>query len=123
MSERNTVNVWDSVEGRAVNVPGHPLDRRPDMDTDEARRTCLRGEFDGVENSDLPLLRSDMRTDPCEGTHGHYEKVVRLEDADMSRTEKCDECYSKYGVQAEETFAGLGCIKCLLCDAWIEDWL
>lgn len=106
-----TVNVWDSVAGHDVNVPGHSYDRDPDMDATHARRLALRGAFDDLDDDQpLPLLASSMRTGPVEGTQGSYSVVTRLD-------APCPECGSDYGVhQCASTLGGVGREVCLLCD-------
>lgn len=108
---RGTVNVWDPVAGHAVDVPGHRHDREPDMSLEAARRAALRGEFDDLdENQPLPLLASDMRTDPVEGTQGSYSRVIEL-------SEDCPACGSSWGVhQCASTLGGVHRETCLLCD-------
>ena len=104
-----TVNTWDPVENRAVDVPGHWADRDPDMTEDEARTAALRGDFEDVDDDALPLLESDMRTDPIEGTHGSYTHVTRLD-------EVCPACEtSEYGVRDVQTLPHCHVLDCLLC--------
>ena len=108
---RPEVNVWDPIAGHDVNVPGHRYDRAADMDFDNARRLALRGEFDGLaDDQPLPLLGSNMRTDPVEGTQGAYRRVVELSDP-------CPECGSDYAVhKCMSTLGGVHAEYCLLCE-------
>lgn len=109
------VNVIDKVAGHSVNVDGHRLDHDPDMSRERAHVLAAQGEFDGLhEDAPLPLLRSNFKSGPVEGTQGSYSVVVRLD-------EPCPECGIEYGIASNHTLAGIHATKCLDpdCDYWI----
>lgn len=107
---RDTVNTYDPVAGEPVNVPGHPMDREPEMSQPEARRAALNGE---ISADDCPIvLQSDMRADPCEGVQGTYTAVVECD---------CPECPSEFATESVHTLAGVRATTCLLCDYMIEE--
>lgn len=96
--EQPTVNTWDSVAGEDVNVPGHRFDvddRHLPLQLDDGR----------------VLLRSDMRTDPVEGTQGSYTVADPDED--------CPDCGLPGLHTTVITLAGEAMTSCPHCD-WDE---
>jgi len=101
------VNIWDPINGEGYNEPGHWADRDADMDSANARKLDVQGEFDGHEH--LPLISSDMRGVPTEGVQGTYTRVIRYDDG-------CPECGFGYGTVAVHTMAGVHTEVCLVCE-------
>lgn len=99
--EAGEVNIWDSVEGRPVDVRGHPYDV-PD------ERLPLRIE---EPNGEVTILvSSDMRADPVEGVQGSYTVVV-------DEDEPCGECGETRTRISRQTLAGVACASCAVCDS------
>lgn len=112
---RGSVSIHDPIEGEAYSEPGHWADRPADMDSENARRLALRGEFDDLgENQPLPLISSDMRGVPTEGIQGSYSVVRELD-------EPCPECEQEFGIRSVVTMAGVHRLKCLVCNHVIEE--
>ena len=102
----------DYLGQQTVDVPGHPMDR-------EGVRSLLpenRPDSPEIQRmdtgSDLPvLLESDMRTDPTEGTQGHYSMIVSGE---------CRRCGYDRLRETVHTMAGESQRVCMACEA-IQD--
>lgn len=107
----------DYLGQETVDVKGHSHDRPADMDMLHARRLALQGEFDDLDDDQpLPLLDSDMRTDPTEGTQGSWKKVSRISG------DGCPECGSQFEVRyMASTLGDVGGSYCLLCEADIVE--
>lgn len=114
---RNKVDVWDPILGESVTVRGHEMDR-PGLEQiaemSEAEREAKGLELDATE---FPvLLRSDMRTDPVEGTHGSFCVLIDLPSSEKYDVDACPRCgYDRAEFQVASTLGGVEGVECRAC--------